>query len=339
MQGAAGDLRREDPRQASGRSSRAAEQLRDLEQQLRGGDSDERRRALGQLQLESRQLAEAQRQLAEEPAGARDGERSPAERASEQEGLADRAQRLEQQVRQLASAAAAAGRQDSGATEREREALSEAARDLDQERISQRMREAARAERQAAGQPGGQADNSLPERAARRRETQEIAEALDSLAGDLAAAAGQSEEEQRLTAELERLRQRREELEALSRELDQQRQQGDSGQQTLQDARELLEALQKESGLGLTPTDLRFNPGLSAPGTEAWKQDFARWDELKVQIAAALERAERSAADRLRDRLAADRLNAGAAQTVPERYRQLVDRYFRSLAAPVTRGR
>jgi hypothetical protein len=75
-----------------------------------------------------------------------------------------------------------------------------------------------------------------------------------------------------------------------------------------------------------------FNPGRSAPGTEPWKQDFARWDELKVQVAAALERAERTAADRLREQQSRDRLNAGATESVPEQYRKLVERYYRALA-------
>jgi hypothetical protein len=82
-----------------------------------------------------------------------------------------------------------------------------------------------------------------------------------------------------------------------------------------------------------TPTANEFNPGRSAPGTEAWKQDFAQWEELKVQLAAALERAENNAAARLRSQQATDRLNAGAAQGVPEQYRRLVDQYYRALAA------
>jgi hypothetical protein len=51
-----------------------------------------------------------------------------------------------------------------------------------------------------------------------------------------------------------------------------------------------------------------------------------------VQVAAALERAERTAADRLRDQQANDRLNAGATQAVPEAYRRLVEKYYRALA-------
>jgi hypothetical protein len=72
---------------------------------------------------------------------------------------------------------------------------------------------------------------------------------------------------------------------------------------------------------------------LSAPGTEAFKQDFAKWEQLKAQLSAALERAETDAAARLRGREANDRLNAGGSQAVPERYRGMVDDYYRALAA------
>jgi hypothetical protein len=98
-------------------------------------------------------------------------------------------------------------------------------------------------------------------------------------------------------------------------------------------ARELLRELRQEPEIGLEQDAARFNPGLSAPGTEAWKQDFARWEQLKVQLAAALEKLETNSAARLRARDTDARLNAGGSQAVPERYRELVDKYYRALAA------
>ena len=77
----------------------------------------------------------------------------------------------------------------------------------------------------------------------------------------------------------------------------------------------------------------RFNPGISAPGTEAWKQDFAKWEELKKQMEIALEKAESSLATQLREQESKDRLNAGATQVVPDAYRRLVDKYYRALAS------
>ena len=100
------------------------------------------------------------------------------------------------------------------------------------------------------------------------------------------------------------------------------------GEGSWNSARELLEELQREGGVGLTPGDIgRFAPGTSAPGTEAWKQDFSRWDELNIQLGAALQLAESAAAVRLREQQAQDRLNAGATQVVPEQYRRLVEKY------------
>ena len=53
---------------------------------------------------------------------------------------------------------------------------------------------------------------------------------------------------------------------------------------------------------------------------------------MKIQLAAALERAEQTTADRLRDQQSRDRLATGATQAVPEQYRKLVERYYRALA-------
>jgi len=91
--------------------------------------------------------------------------------------------------------------------------------------------------------------------------------------------------------------------------------------------------LRREDGVGRnTPELQRFNPGLSAPGTEAWKQDFTQWEELKKQLEVALEKADTTLASQLREQELKDRLNAGATQAVPEQYRRLVDKYYRALA-------
>ena len=64
MRSATSDLRRQDPAQATARGNRALEKLRELEQQLQSRSPEQRRRALGEMQLEARQLADAQRQVA-----------------------------------------------------------------------------------------------------------------------------------------------------------------------------------------------------------------------------------------------------------------------------------
>jgi hypothetical protein len=210
------------------------------------------------------------------------------------------------------------------------------------------MRNAARAGQPAsAGRGGGSGQGS----------SEQIARALERIGDRLGAAGGQSADSERLTEELSRIRQLREELAQLDRQLAGLREQvegrrgtggrgrGDapagaqgsgvqSGdpQEAWENARDLLGEMQRENRLDSPGETAGFNPGRSAPGTEAWKQDFAKWDELKVQLAAALERAERTAADNLREQQANDRLNAGASQAVPETYRRLVEKYYRALA-------
>jgi hypothetical protein len=312
---------------------------------MRSAQPDDRRRALGELQLESRQLAEAQRRLGSETGAGRGGEAADRSRrqAAEQERLAGRTERLEQAVRQLAGAS-----QDADA--RERNALNEAVREIDQQRPSQQMRQAAEAGQRAPATGGGQAPGG-----------EHIARALERIGDRLGAAGGQSADSERLTEELSRIRALREELAHLDRQLTGLRQeagaQGERGgagrgrgnepgpgtrgggmqtgevQTPWQSARELLNEMQRENRLeSLGRETDGFNPGRSAPGTEAWKQDFARWDELKVQVTAALERAEQTAANRLRGQQANDRLNAGATQAAPDAYRRLVEKYYRALA-------
>ena len=102
-----------------------------------------------------------------------------------------------------------------------------------------------------------------------------------------------------------------------------------------EEARQLLEQMRGgQDGLGapLTGAATGFNPGMSAAGTEDFKQDFTRWDSLKQQIGAALERREASLAAQLRARATRDRLSAGGTQAVPPEYRSLVDKYFEALA-------
>jgi hypothetical protein len=105
----------------------------------------------------------------------------------------------------------------------------------------------------------------------------------------------------------------------------------------MRQAREQVDALGRSApdmrgGGGSTPET--WQPSVSAPGTEAFKQDFARWESLKRQLLVALEKVERGLADDLRQHETRDRLNAGAADAVPDDYRRLVDKYYRSLAAP-----
>ena len=70
----------------------------------------------------------------------------------------------------------------------------------------------------------------------------------------------------------------------------------------------------------------------SAPGTQAFKQDFSKWETLHKDIALGLERLEVALSQRVVERAARERLRTGATDRVPDTYRATVDRYYRALA-------
>ena len=166
MRNAVSELRRDDPRQASARGSRALEQLRELQRQLQAATPDERRRALGDMQLEARQLADAQRQVASEVGKVAPGEAGQdalRRLAGEQERLADRARRLQQGLGQQPG--------------------TDAAKEIERERIPDRMRQSAEQLRSAAAAPNPGADRKSTKSAAAAQE--EVARALDKVANGL----------------------------------------------------------------------------------------------------------------------------------------------------------
>ena len=105
----------------------------------------------------------------------------------------------------------------------------------------------------------------------------------------------------------------------------------------LRETRNLLDDLQRQdpsfskNGAGFTFEGQGLI--LSAPGTEGFKQDFARWDALKRQATVALEQAESTLAKKLQSNASRDRLAAGVDDTVPAEYRTQVDSYFKAIAA------
>ena len=103
----------------------------------------------------------------------------------------------------------------------------------------------------------------------------------------------------------------------------------------LRDAQKLADEVQRENPQmprGTTPE--QWSRSVSAPGTEAFKQDFANWESLKKNLLVALDRTESQLSDQLRARENRERLNAGRHDAVSETYRELVDRYYQALAAP-----
>jgi hypothetical protein len=390
MRNAESDLRRQDPQQASARGDRASQQLRNLEQQMQGSRPDERRRAIGDLQMEARQLADAERRLGNEAkrsgAGTA-GEDGRRRLAAEQERLAERTDRLNESMRQL-------GKGSGGADADNAQAMAEASREMDREKIADRMRQSAQSLRQSPS--GADAGTGQPD---------ELARALDKVAERLGAATGgQDTEAARLSEQLARTQELRDRLSEVQRTMDalaragesrdgqpqgQPGERGQPGQQAgqpgaqgqpssstagqpgaagqtgangqpgasgqpgtapggraesvarlqrdadnqLREAQRLAGELQRENGHGGT-TPEQWARSVSAPGTEAFKQDFANWESLKKNLLVALDQTESALSDQLRTRENRERLNAGRHDAVSERYRQLVDRYYQSLAAP-----
>jgi hypothetical protein len=351
MRSAASDLRRQDLNAASNRSGRAAEKLRELERQLNDSSPDGRRRALGDLQLEARQIADEQRRLASElerVAGAGNDGDARRRIAAEKERLADRADGLEQGARRLAGSGA----------DGERAALDEALAEMQRQQIGRRLRESAERVRDEgqARKPGGQPDT----RAAAERQ---LAQGIDRVADKLGAAAGLpgDDEARQLSEQLARARDTRDRLQELGRQLEgnprpgngpqrgesargQGAGQGGAGadrarlmeeyQRQLREAQDLLDQIRRDTpdaGTGgSTPEQHQWSAG--APGTEAFKQDFAKWESLRKSVTLALERSEAVLSQRLAEKLTQDRLNMGAGDGMPESYRRLVARYFQSLA-------
>jgi hypothetical protein len=368
MRSAANDLRRQDPTSAATNAERAAEQLRQLERQMRGGSADARQRAAGELRLEAQQVAEAQRRIAAEAARLQKegGYSADALRrlAAEKDGLADRVDALQRSAEDLARAPSA----EKGADRAAGSSPADAARDLQRGQVGRRMRETAREMREEAKVATGERGGAGANRANRDRAgtEQEIARALERFAsrlGDSASADGR-----KLSEQLDQSRAIRDSLTRLEDQIrsaegrgrgsqpgasDSAAQRGSQGStggsggssgevqrlrdeyaRELQRARETLGRLQQSSGVGdaggATPEQHEWSR--SAPGTEAFKQDFAKWDALRKDIEVALDRYESNVSQQLAKKMADDRLRAGGSDRAPDAYRTVIARYFELLA-------
>jgi hypothetical protein len=368
---AASDLRRGSSLRAGPSGGRALEKLRELERRLQSSRPDERRRALGDMQLEARQLADGQRQTASELSrvGQGDASRDTLRRlAGDEERLADRARRLQAGLQQQAGAQA--GREKPG-DEKGQAAIGDVAREF--ARLSERIQQSADQLRAAGGGPG---PDKTPARQTIRPEAgaqQDIARLLERVADKLGAAAGAGDEEARkLSGQLARTQELREKLDQVGRSLESSAAQngrnpgdastrkavGESGrtgegqrgaggvnmtllrEESLRQLREtwkLLDDLQRQNpGFSKSGAGFTFEGQgmiLSAPGTEGFKQDFARWENLKRQAILALEEAESRLSRKLQANESKNRLAAGVEDRAPAEYQQRVDSYFKAIAA------
>jgi hypothetical protein len=369
MRGATSDLRRQDLASASARGDRAAERLRELERRIRGRNPDQRKRELGELQVEAQQLADLERRVADEASRLGRGTPDPTTRtrlADEQDRLAGRVESLAKQLREMSASGEG----------NEKQAATEAARELARRNVGRGLKESADALRSDAK------DGQAPDKrgAEPGQAERDLARSLDRVAERMGAQG--DADGRRLAEEMARAREARDRLNDMARRLErleqedraargqnqgqQQGQQGQQGQQQssgqrggqqqqqgggggrgndlarlreeyqreIDRAREVLQGLQRsapDSGMGgATPEQHEYS--YSAPGREAFKNDFSNWERLRKDVTLALERREAAIAEKLAGKRRQDRLAAGAADGVPEAYRALVSKYFESLA-------
>src|SRR6185503_18063768 len=109
-------------------------------------------------------------------------------------------------------------------------------------------------------------------------------------------------------------------------------------QRELQEAKAFVDQMRRDDpgltrggGGGMT-FEAPSSVGLSAPGTEAFKQDFAKWEEMRRQATQALDNVESSLSKKIQAKQAKDRLAAGADDNAPAGYEKQVDSYFKAIA-------
>src|SRR6185369_3487416 len=119
--------KRDDAAGAAAKGEEAARQLRQAESQMQNGSADGKKRALGDLQLESQQVADEQRRIANEAdrldregGGAADARRRL---AGEKDRLAERVDAMQQAAQRLGT---------------------DAAGDIGSQKLSERMRQSAK---------------------------------------------------------------------------------------------------------------------------------------------------------------------------------------------------
>lgn len=104
----------------------------------------------------------------------------------------------------------------------------------------------------------------------------------------------------------------------------------------MRELRELLTETQKDTNSRNTggPGSTFEGQGMvtSAPGSEGFKQDFAKWQELTRQVTLALDDVESSLAKKLQEKGSKDRLASGGDERAPAGYQEQVDSYFKALA-------
>ncbi len=322
-------------RRLAAEQQRLADRVDALEKRLgamprSGGDQDAARSAAAardelarqRLGTEMRKTADAMRQSG---GGTPSADSKPAPRP---DAVADRADALAQAARQVAErlGAGVAGSPETRALSDQLAQLRSARERLDaaEARLREAARRASAEARQGGDTPGSRAGRPLPRPAQgddRGQSGQQASgtQSGGSQSGSQSGRGGQGDgggaqrDLARLQSEYDRaLRETRGLMDEMGREGSNRQGNG------------------RQDGAAGTPEHHEFSR--SAPGTEAFKQDYARWDVLTKGVNNALEETESSLAQRLSERIARDRVHAGADERAPAAYADSVSRYYRSLA-------
>jgi hypothetical protein len=225
MADAAKQLARGDLKGAVDRNERTLEQLRDLERMLRGSQPDERKRAMGELQLEAEQMAEAQHRLSADARRLQQQGRSGSgtsgdtlrRMAGEQERLAERANALRRGMADLSA---------SGKSDQDRAALGDAQGELSRQKLEERMRQAASSLR-AAGGKGEGADGR--DTASLANQQDDLARAMDQVAQKMGASVANNADSRKLSDQLAQVRARRNRLNEIGQRIDELSKQAQNG--------------------------------------------------------------------------------------------------------------
>ncbi|HEY8549468.1 MAG TPA: hypothetical protein VIL35_05910 [Vicinamibacterales bacterium] len=341
-EGAAAAARTDAMRKLAAEQQRLAERMEALEKRLggvtgeRGGEDAATAAAAAREEIARAQLAEAMRQAASRLRG---GDREAGEAAAEagqrngreqgrpegqQSGAAGSGTAPAEQLETLARAAGRVAERlgaPTGGSEETKKLADQLAqlRSL-RERMSQiegRLRDAVqRQQAEAQGQQQGEQQGRENAQGARGRQGQSGRQGNPSQGQDGSQNQGQGQGGGNAggSSEVERLRAEYDEA--------------------LRQTRQLMEGMSRDGGnqLGAMATPEGHEFSRSAPGTEAFKQDFAKWESLSKNVNHALEEMEASLAQRLSEQAAKDRVNAGGDERAPSQYSDSVSRYYRSLA-------
>ena len=345
MRSVTSNLRREDLTGAGSSSDDALAQLRNLEHELRKYDSEEWPKLLKELHLEAQQLTDAQQRLEMESHYLAQGEANPEsknQKALAQRRLAERTETFERDVQSVASAAVG----ESGMV------LEKAVREFREARVAEQMRKSVADMFELFDlENTAISEDQLKKIFVREKE---ITEALNRVTERIGAASDRGNADaDRFSEQLAQSSDLRDQLTTIERQIevlssDQLTSNNSSAgeelsladlfaeyDQALHETQDLLNELRRENSAldQRLANSVENRRSVSAPGTQAFKQDYSQWEALRRDVELALERFDARRSEYLAKEERSDSVNAGADDRIPEEYRDLVDTYFRSLVS------